>query len=163
MMADTPFERDVLDNNADYIQAFADACTSMIMPDAERVAFEGAFRVDVSGVEVNPDIRFMMSRLTKTNKVHIGFATLRYAKGKPLADEVAAWQSSLLYGCAISVSDMDEREPEKKLCVTIDALSGVAHQAPGDALTRFRNMEAACQSIAERWDSVEAPPNATFF
>lgn len=35
----------------------------------------------------------------------------------------------------------------------IGAATGKFIEAPGDAVSRFANMEAACQSIAERWDS----------
>jgi hypothetical protein len=36
----------------------------------------------------------------------------------------------------------------------------VWHEAPTDSVSRFKNMEAACASIAERWPNVAPPPNA---
>ena len=52
--------------------------------------------------------------------------------------------------------------PEKKLCVTVDAFAGKSYPAPGDAASRFKNMQAACESIAERWDNVKPPEGAIF-
>jgi len=51
-------------------------------------------------------------------------------------------------------------EPEHKLCVTIDAYTGVAHAAPTDAVRRFQNMRAACETIAEWWPRVAPPTGA---
>lgn len=160
MMADTPFERDILDNNADYVDAFAEAFPSVEMPAADRSPFPERWRINLSGVEVNPDVQFSLQRVTRTNKVKTGFATFRYAKGKPLAEETALWQSALLFGCRRMFDQAEEAEPEQRLCLTLDAFAGKAYPAPGDAVSRFLNMEAACLSIAERWDSVEPPDGA---
>lgn len=159
-MADTPFDRDLLDNNADYIDAFAEAFDELALPNAERLRFDGSYRISLSGVQINPDIRFALQRVTRTNRLRTGLATLRYAKGKALPEETGLWQSSLLYGCRIAVDDDSNAEAEQQLCITIDAATGATYAAPGDALSRFRNMEAACQSIAERWDSIDPPDGA---
>lgn len=160
-IADTPFDRERLDNNADYIETFASNASRLIMPAAEMVFGEAEdARVNLSGVEVNPDVRFSLRRLTRNNKVKTGLATFRYAKGKALDPEVAAWQSSLLFGVRAGMDDDTDADPENALCLTIDAATATVHSAPTNALTRFRNMEAACQSIAERWGSIEPPDNA---
>ncbi len=159
-MTDTDFEREVLDNNADYIDAFVEAFPRIELPDAQRMAVEPDMRLTLSGVEVNPDIRFALQRTTRTNRVRTGFVALRYAKGRPLSKDSAYWQSSLLFGCRVRADDGNEAEPEAKLCVTIDALTGLAYPTDGKALSSFRNIEAAMLSIAERWNSVEPPEGA---
>lgn len=160
MMADDDFEREVLDNNADYIDAFAASFPNLGMPEAERYREPKVVSINLNGVEVNPGVQFALRRTTRTNKIKTGLVTLRYAKRKSLQVDVAQWQSSFLYGYRLQMDDGDEAEPEHKLCVTIDAFAGIAHGAPGNALTNYRNMEAACQSIAERWDSIPPPEDA---
>ena len=160
MMADTDFERDVLDNNADYIAAFVGSYENVRMPDADLYRDDRIGDIMLRGVAVNPDVRFSLRRTTRTNKIKTGLATFRYAKGKAVSAEVAAWQSAFLFGYRGILDIGSEAEPEAKLCLTIDAMAGVVYVAPGDALSRFRNMEAACESIAERWDSIEPPEGA---
>jgi len=160
MMADTPFYRDVYDNNADFLQAYADTFDSSKLPTAEIVPFDEDFKIDLNGVNLNPDIKLALQRTTKTNRLRTGLFTIRYAKNKPLDEETGLWQSSILFGCRKMIDTEDETAAEQKLCVTLDACTGKMIEAPGDALSRFQNVEAACQSISERWDSVEPPPGA---
>ncbi len=160
MLSDTDFDREVLENNADYIDSFVAAYANLKLPDAELYRDDRITDIVLNGVNINPDVRFALRRVTRTNAVKTGLATFRYAKGKDLDDDVAAWQSSFLFGYRQTLDESDQATPEQKLCVTIDAHAGIVHAAPGDALSRFRNMEAACQSIAERWASVPPPDGA---
>lgn len=160
MMADSDFDRQLFDNNADFLDAYAEVYTDGILPNMEISPIPDAFKLDLNGVSVNPDIRIGLRRTMLNNRVRTGLLTIRYARNKPLDQQVGLWQSSLLFGCRKMLDDGDETAAEKKLCLTLDACTGEMIQAPGDALSRFKNMEAACQSIAERWNSVEPPPNA---
>lgn len=87
---------------------------------------------------------------------------LRYAKGKALPVPVGEWQSAFLLGYLNRLGVEDRADPEHKLCLTLDAYAGVCHPAPTDSISRFKNMEATCASIAERWPNVPLPPNAVF-
>jgi hypothetical protein len=107
-------------------------------------------------------ILFRLRLTTKTNEVRIGGGMVRYAKNRPLNPETAAWQSSLLLGYLDLINADPGEVPEGKLCVTVDAFAGKSYSAPGDALSRFKNMRAACESIAERWDNVKPPDGAIF-
>ena len=161
MMADTDFERDTLDNNGDFLVAFGDTFSMETFPKpAEIMDAPTTFNANIYGVDVNPDIRFGVQRTTRTNRLRTGFGTIRYAKNKPLDDEVGAFQSAVLFGCRKMIDVQDEAAPEEKLCLTLDCASGRFIPAPTDATRRFQNMEAACATIAEWWDRIEPPDGA---
>jgi hypothetical protein len=54
----------------------------------------------------------------------------------------------------------DEGEAEKALCITLDAHSAVAHEAPGNATYLFKEMAATCANLTERWPAIKPPPGA---
>jgi hypothetical protein len=161
-MADDDFDRDLFDHNADYIDRFAAIYVELQLPKADVSAPGQPDPIDLNGVKVNADLSFRLQRVTKTNKVRIGAGMLRYAKGTPLPEAVAEWQSAFLFGYLTKKTDPAMAEPEWKLCVTIDAHGGVCHPAPSNSISRFQNMEAACATIAERWPNIPPPPNAVF-
>jgi len=159
-MADSDFDRDVYDHNADYIDRFALAYAFLDMPEAELLIPGKVVAIEFGGTKVTADLSLRLRRLTRTNKVRVGAAMLRYAKGKMLPPEVAEWQSAFIHGYLIAIGVEPGAEAELKLCVTIDAYAGSAHAAPTDAVQRFNNMKAACATIAERWPKIPPPPNA---
>ena len=124
LLADTPFERGTLDVNADFLAAYAEVHSFDHLPKAEITIAPKGFTIQLSGVAVNPDIRLGFQRVTKTNKLRTGFMTIRYAKAKPLPREIGLWQSSLLFGCRKISDDSDSTTAERKLCVTLDAVTG---------------------------------------
>lgn len=159
-MADSEFDRDLFDHNADYIARFAHVQDRVSFPDADRLAAGPANPMVAHGVKINPDIQFRFSRVTRTNKVRIGAGVLRYSKGRTTNTEAALWQAAFVFGYLGATNEEMAAEPEHKLCITVDAYAGLAYAAPGDAVRRFSNMLAACASIAERWPNIPAPPNA---
>ena len=161
-LADSDFERTLFDTNADYIAQFLSVHSSLALPIAEIMSPTKVPPVTLNGVKVTTEICFSLQRVTRTNKVRIGAAMLRYAKGKSLPVETAKWQSAFLFGRLRQVITDPTIDPEQKLCITIDAYSGKSHAAPSDAVSRFGNMAAACASISERWDNVTPPANAIF-
>ena len=162
MIASDDFEREVLDHNVDYVQRFADVAPDLALPPAEISVAGPCPALAINGTTVTVDLCFRMRRTTRTNKIRVGAGTLRYAKRKALSPEIGAWQSSFLFGYLQHDAQQDNAEPEHKLCLTLDAYAGVAYAAPGDAIRRFKNMEGACASIAERWPNVAPPPNAVY-
>ena len=159
-IADTPFEEDTNKHNSDYIERFSSVCDKLIMPKAEFYAVGRAEPLVLNGVRVTTDICFGLRRLTRTNEARIGVAALRYSKGTPLSQEAALWHAAYLYGYLARMNQGSDLKPDRALCVVIDAYSGVAHLSPSDSVTRFREMEAACETIAERWPKIAAPPRA---
>jgi hypothetical protein len=161
MMADDEFDRLVLDHNADYLDRFATSQSTVIIPAAERLAAGKHGPITLSNVKVSAEIHFRLRRVVaKTNQVRVGAGMLRYAKNRPLNSEAAAWQSAFLLGYLGMTGSDPSESPEAKLCITVDAFSGVGYPAPGNSASRFKNMEAACESIAERWDNIQPPTGA---
>ena len=161
-MADSNFERDLLDHNADYIERFAKVSPNVALPDAEIFSPGKHSPIKLGGVKVSVEVFYRFRRLTKTNKIRIGIGALRYSKGKPLPTTVGEWQSAFLFGYLNDTNAEEEAEPEHKLCVTVDAYSGKVYSAPSNSIRRYQNMEAACESIAERWPNIQPPPEAKF-
>lgn len=159
-IADSDYDRALYDTNADYIDRFGQIAHQLILPNAEILPPGKSAAITLNGVKVTPEISFGLQRTTTTNKIRVGAGMLRYAKGKPLRVDQAEWQSAFLFGYLKRVIADDALEPELKLCVVIDAYSGVCHAAPTNSVSRFKNMEAACASIAERWPNIPPPNNA---
>lgn len=160
--ASDDFDRDLFDHNADYIERFAINYSNFALPTAEILPAGTSLPVFVNGVKITNELAFRLRRTTKTNKVRVGGATLRYAKGKSLLPEIAAWQAAFILGSLNLNGLEDGQEPEGKLCLIVDAYSGMCHPAPSDSARRYKNMQAACASIAERWPNIEPPANAVF-
>lgn len=160
-IASDPFERDVNDHNADYIEAFCGAMEGL-QPNDGMVLFPpgGNVAIALEGVLVSPELSFRVERVTKTNKRRLGAGVLRYSKSGPLKAEEAIWQASFIQGYLASSATDEDAEPEGKICLVVDVFAGEVFSAPGDAVTRFNDMQAACASIAERWDNIAPPPKA---
>jgi hypothetical protein len=161
-MADSDFDRDLLDHNADYIDRFVKVFPDLALPNVEFHPPGKAPPLELNGVKVTTELQFRLRRLTKTNKIRVGGASFRYAKGKSLPAEVANWQSAFMLGYLHQTTTEPQAEAEGQLCLTIDTGGGVCHPAPTDAVSRFNNMEAACATISEWWPNISAPEGAVF-
>jgi hypothetical protein len=161
-LVDDDFERAVLDHNADYIGRFAVVANHVELPAAELLPPGSSGATVLQGVRITIGLHFRLRRLTKTNKVREGAGMLRYAKGRRLALNVAAWQSAFILAYLRESAADQNIDPEGRLCLVIDAYAGVCHSAPGDSISRLHNMRAACASIAEQWPNVQPPPGAVY-
>lgn len=148
--------------NADYVKQFSEVVASVTLPEAEILTGKSFSAFEIHGVKVRFSPNLILRRLTKTNKLRRGALMLRYAKGKPLAPAVGGFQSAAIFGLLGDIQDEEGAEPEKSLCLTLDAVTGTLHIAPGAAASMYANMKAACQSIAERWPNIP-PPNGAIF
>src|SRR5262249_1520449 len=129
-------------------------------PEAEILATKKFVPLIAHDVRVPFAPNFVLRRKTKTNKVKIGAAMLRYEKRKALLPEAAAYQTSIILGILRGQPTDDGSEPDPALCIVVDAYKGIIYQAPGNATSRFHNVKAACNSIAERWPAIKPPPGA---
>ncbi|WP_120014066.1 hypothetical protein [Mesorhizobium waimense] len=160
-MADLDFDRDLFDHNADYLDRFAKVVHLVELPtDADILAPGQSPKIEIGGVKVGTDLQFRLRRITKTNKIKIGAAVFRYSKGKALKPEIGAWQSAFLLAYLRETALEVGAEPEAKLCLTLDMYSGQAYPAPTGSVSRYKNMQAACVAISERWDNIKPPANA---
>lgn len=159
-ICDDGFEEDVRDHNCNYVARFLKVDENLELPEAEIVRPGKFLALPLNGVSVTFAPELLLARLTKTNKRRIGAAMLRYAKGTPLSDEVAAYQSAFMHGY-LDVHPFEEHAtPEHKLCITIDAYTGTAYGAPTNSKYLFKEMSAACATIAERWPNIKPPSSA---
>jgi hypothetical protein len=147
--------------NAGYIERFAEVSPLIQWPAKVTILPPGlAQRILVNGVKITLGFNVRLRRTTKTNKIKHGSATLRYSKGHDLPIETAAWQSAFIYGFLVE-NDLDDNVvADKALCLTLDAWAGKAYSAPSDSVSRYKDMAAACSSIAEQWANISAPPKA---
>ena len=161
MMADNDFERDTLDINGDFLIAYGEVFSMNTFPKKSGIfAVNTEIKMDFNGVEVNPDIWCGTQRLNFKNRMRIGLMNIRYAKGKPLDEETRRYQFAILFGTRKLIDGKDEVADEEKLCLILDCATGNFIVAPTDATRRFQNVQAACASIAERWENIEPPENA---
>ena len=130
MMSDTDFERDTLDINGDFLLAYGEAVSMDTFPSTAKISDPTPFKTNLHEVDFNPDIRFGVQRVTRTNRLRTGLGTIRYAKGKPLDEEAGAYQSSVLFGCRKLIDAHDEAAPEEKLYLTLDCVRGRALTRP---------------------------------
>jgi len=158
-LADTSFDRDLFDHNADYLDRFITIATLLNLPDAEFLPIAPKAPLDLNGVKVTADLQARLRRLTKTNKVKVGAVTLRYSKGHALPPVIGEWQSAFLFGY-VGLAPSEAADTDYGLCVTVDAYSGACYSAPTNSVSRFKHMESACATIAERWPNIAPPPGA---
>jgi hypothetical protein len=159
-LADDDFESEVNDHNADYIERFAASQITVVLPKAEISPRQDMAPIDINGLSVRFGHHLFLRRTTTTNKQRIGAVMLRYAKGETLDVDVAEWQTAGMFGFLRMVYEAEAAEPERKLCVVLDAYAGKTHLAPSNAVYRFNEMKAACADIAERWPAIKPPKNA---
>ncbi|MCJ2098627.1 hypothetical protein [Methylobacterium sp. E-046] len=147
-------------HNADYVDAFAEACAELEIPPCEMRAATGKQTVDLNGTIIvhNPDL--LLRRITKRNTIKTGALYLRYAKGKEMNADAAKFQSAFVFGFLSGLPPEAESGPEKKLCLTVCAYSGKATEAPTNSVYLYNEMKAACAAIADQWPNIEPPANA---
>jgi hypothetical protein len=160
-LADDEFEADVNDHNADYIDRFAGNLLKIALPACQIMPPRAVEPIEISGVFVRFGPHVLLRRTMKrTNRQRSGAIMLRYAKGEALPPKAAQWQTASIFGFLRTIQEAEAAEPERPLCVVVDAHAGVVHSAPGDSVYRFNEMKAACADIAERWPNIQPPPNA---
>ena len=159
-ICDTQFDYDTNQHNCDYVKRFVHVWNQFNLPEMAYSKPKNPPRINLNGTWVifAPDL--LVSRVTRRNTVKVGAVMLRYSKGKPLKDGVGNHQSAFAFGYLKRTPILEGAEPEHKLCLTLDAFSGTAHQAPGNSIYQFNEMRATCEGIAERWPNIQPPPNA---
>jgi hypothetical protein len=114
----------------------------------------------INGLKVPFRTNLTLRRVLKNNKVRAGAMMFRYAKDKPLGQLTADYQSAAILGLMRECPIEDGSELGADLCLTLDGVTGAAHPAPTNALTRFKNTQAAAATIADAWPNVKPPKGA---
>lgn len=159
---DTPFATEVNEHNCDYVRRFIDVHKDVVLPEGEYRTPSRFPQLELNGTRVSFTPDLIVGRTTRRNKRKIGALMLRYAKSKSLAPKTAAYQSAFIFRYLKDRPFEEAAEPEKPICITLDAHAGKLYPAPTNAVYLFNEMGAACASIAERWPAIAAPPGAIF-
>jgi hypothetical protein len=157
---DNQFDADVNGHNCDYVRRFIAIRNLVKLPNVSLRVRDRMKPLHWNGTRVSfyPDL--LVSRVTRRNTVKTGAVMLRYAKSKALEPSVGIHQSALIFGYIKELPVADASEPEKPLCITLDAYEGAIYEAPGNSVYLCKEMAAACASIAERWPAIQAPPGS---
>jgi hypothetical protein len=146
--------------NADYLERFSEVVASIKLPNAEILPGKKFPAIKINGVKVKFKPHLLLSRIDKNNIQRRGAFMLRYAKGKELDPDVGGYQSAAMFGLLKGPLKEEGSEADRSICVTLDAFSGEIYGAPGNSITVFENMKAACQTISERWPNIPPPKGA---
>jgi hypothetical protein len=157
---DQDFERKRNEHNADYVERFSKIASDLDLPQADYLPRRKFPPLMLRGTKVSfvPDL--LVTRVNRTNKTKVGALMFRYAKGEPLPEDVAGYQSAFMFGYLEERPFAEAAVAERGLCLTVDAYAGKVYAAPGKAAYLFKEMQAACESIAERWPAIKPPARA---
>lgn len=97
-------------------------------------------------VVVAPDI----SLIQPGTERRIGALKLHFSRSAPLSSESLQYASTLIYRHLENNSD----QPTKSRCISVDIFAHRAEAVPRAVKDRIKNLEAACEEIAERWPSL---------
>lgn len=160
----SPFECEVAENNADYLERYLEQPFSLPSSAQEVIAGSKLPSLEVEGFTITCSPHFVFKRVNRRNATKMGLGFLRYSKGRPLLAEAAYWQSAISFGyLKLKLEQgLSETDPDKDLCVTFDVWAGESFTAPGNAIYRFNEVKAACAGIAQRWDNIQPPHGAIF-
>lgn len=158
------FDNEVAEHNADYIERFLEKRPALPARVQEVAKAAKMPSLDIHGLHLSFSPDLILRRVNMRNTPKIGVAFFRYAKNKPLGDDVACWQGAISFGYLTTevqqgAADVD---PEKEMCVAVDMWTGNVHAAPSNAVYRFNEVKAACAGIGERWAQIQPPEGAVF-
>lgn len=153
----SPFQEKKAKVNADAIDHFDTVFEKIELGKHLRTPVTDAEPIELGGVIIKPMLAFGVSRFTKTNKLRIGAACIRYSKNKPVKNETAQFQAAFTHGYLRHFNEDEALEVEPKLCWLIDAFSGKLIEAPSNSVSIYNNITSACYSISERWDKITPP------
>jgi len=130
-LADDDFEALTNEVNADYVEKFSEVVATIKLPDADVLPGKTFAPFKINGVKVRFSPNLLLRRIDKTNKQRRGAFMLRYAKGKALAPAVGGFQSAAAFGLLRDYDPEEGADPDKSICVTLDAFTGELYPAPG--------------------------------
>jgi hypothetical protein len=159
-ICDGDFAEEVNRHNCDCVDKFISLLEDFDFKDYEYSRPTKLPKIELNGMPVSLSADVFLSRMNRQNKKMIGAMMLRYSKGRPLNEEIGAFQSAFMYEYFRQPQFQEYGSSEKRLCITLDTQSAVAHEAPGNATYLYKEMAATCASLVERWPNIKAPKGA---
>lgn len=162
MLADTDFDKQKFDQNADYVQAFSEVSHKFDLSGITLTSSPDDFDRAFSGTKVKYRPDLLTSRTTKANTQKIGGVMFRFSKSGPVSADVAGFQAAFMFGFLGEFPFIEEAKPEGDMSFVLCANSGKAHATPAKPIYKYNEMKAVCSDIAEKWANVEPPNGAVF-
>lgn len=97
-------------------------------------------------IVVAPDV----SLLEPGTERRVGAIKLHFSRSAPLSAEGLQYAATLVHGCLVEGGDY----PSKGRCFSVDVFAQRGETVPRAVKDRMKNLEAACEEIAERWPSL---------
>jgi len=94
-------------------------------------------------IVVSPDV----SLLEPGTERCVGAVKLHFSRSAPLGAEELAYAATIVHEC---LSDKGY-DPIKARCFSVDVFAQIIETVPRSVKDRVKNLEAACEEIAERW------------
>jgi hypothetical protein len=115
----------------------------------------------IEGVQVSVSLDATTHRKDKDGKDRVGGVILLFSKSETSsnsrADRCKTAAVLALMFAEKHLTSYGKADP--KLCFALDIFGGTAHPAPGTYKQKLNNINAACDEIADRWESIEPPPD----
>jgi hypothetical protein len=160
----SPFEIEVAENNADYIQRYLERPFKVPANAQEVIKASVMPPLVIEGFTLSCTPHLLLKRVNRRNVPKMGIGFFRYSRGKSLPKETAEWQGAIAHGYLKTKLEQGilETDPEITLCTIFDVWSGRTHSAPTNSVYRFNEIIAVCAGLAQRWDQIPPPHGAIF-
>ena len=116
-------------------------------------AHNASVAIKISGVSVSlrPDVYI---RGLLGSKDVVGLLKLHFSKDNPLSVEAGKYVATLLHLYAEESLASEKVVASRSQCIVLDVRHGALHTAPDCFKVRRQEIEAACEEISQRWNSI---------
>jgi hypothetical protein len=113
----------------------------------------------IEGVQVSVALDATTHRKDKDGKDRVGGIILLFSKSETSSnDRVDRCKTAAVLALMFAEKHLKPLgKADPKLCFALDIFGKKAHPAPSSYKQRLNNINAACDEIADRWDSIEPP------
>lgn len=143
-------------NTADAIESFIDIAHQLPLGECEIFSSDGHEFVPLvmSGVAISVRPEFFVKQI-RNGRSYIGALKFHWIRdvSSALGEGGGTYVSTALYQYLLEHNPTDN-QPDHRLCFSIDLFRKEAWEAPATYRRLKTHLEAACEEIALRWDSV---------
>jgi hypothetical protein len=115
--------------------------------------------LDMWPTKVSVSMNFTVHKPVAGAKDRIGGAILLFSRGET-SSKTRIERSKTIAGLIYTFCNRFHASlgtPDPALCLAVDVFGGVAHTPQGTFAKKLRNVEDACDEIADRWKRITAP------